>query len=135
MKKFMKKVLMVSVVATLGLNLVAQEEGEVKEKPKKEMPVLVDVSVSGVVTKKEVKGVAKYSLTLADGSSVALPAKKGTEEIDYASLEGKTVTVKGKGYEKAKKAKDGSESKAITVKTIESIDAEGNAEGTEEKME
>ena len=121
MKRFFAILSALVVVMGLVACLSARAEGEgaegkAKKKEHKEMtpPPMVDLTVTGMVTKEEVPGkegktMEKIVLTQADGSKVSFrqggkPADKNAPPPpkieDYV---GKNVRVTGKGMEKEKK--------------------------------
>ena len=113
---------------------------EKKEKAKTPKPKveLIELSLTGTVTKKETtrknkkgeeKTTVSYVLTDEAGKVVALPkpqAKKGKEgeaakAVDLASYVDKKVTITGKGTEQVKKNEKGEETKKVLLRKIEAI--------------
>lgn len=122
MKKLLRKLFLCSVVLFSGLNLMAQDEAG-DEAPKAEVSAVEEAEITGVVSKKEGGAGVSYTLKAITGAVLALPAKNGEVEIDYAPFVGKSVVVKGKAEVKVKTDDEGNETRTVvSIKSLESIE-------------
>lgn len=119
MKYVFKIAVILAMISIAGVSLAAPKKGGAKAAPKaakapKAKPELKDVTVTGTISKTEVKGKESYVLTDGSGQKITLPKPKG--EINLADFDGKQVTVVGKGSETKR-----GEKTSVKFSTIDSI--------------